>query len=328
MKNTRKIIAALLATIMLLLSMTALTAFAADGEAMIYLTPNDNWKKDNARFAIYTWITDGDYLWIDMTDSDNNGIYEAAIPAGYTNVIFCRLTPNDTHNGWSTTWNQTNDLVYDGTKNHYTVGSGAWSKGEGSWSVYDESACAHNYVNGICSNCGAELVYIIAGNVMKADGEYRSGDNSTLFVSKWDVEDEYNRMTYDAESGCYIKIYEGVAAGEYHFKVVENKSWDISYGDGEGNCYLKVEQDGSTVVITFKDGNITSAASRPIIEKPNQSEDNKNENKDDVVDTDKTPDGSDKTAGTNEPEVKLNFFQKIWKAITDFFKKIFGGKKK
>ena len=28
--------------------MTALTAFAADGEAMIYLTPNDNWKKDNA----------------------------------------------------------------------------------------------------------------------------------------------------------------------------------------------------------------------------------------------------------------------------------------
>lgn len=321
MKNTRKIFAALLATLMLLLSMATLTAFAADGDMVIYLTPNSNWKSDNARFAIYTWKDNSDHQWIDMTDSDDDGIYEGILPVGYTNVIFCRMNPNTTENGWSDgkMWNQTDDLVFDGTNNHYTVGSGAWSKGEGSWSVFDSNACAHDYgTDCICTKCGEELFYIIAGNVMK-DGEvYRDGDNSTIFGSKWDVTDENNRMTYDPESECYIKIYENVAAGEYHFKVAENKSWDISYGDDGGNCYLLVEEDGSTVVITFKDGKITSAAGKlDISQQPDDSD--KNENSESAG-------GSDSSDENNEPEVKLNFFQKIWKAITDFFKKLFGGK--
>ena len=330
MKNTRKIIAALLATVMLLLSMATVTSFAADGDVVVYLAPNSNWQKDNARFAIYTWISDGDHMWIDMTDSNSDGIYEGTLPAGYTNLIFCRMSPDTTENGWSEgkMWNQTNDLVYDGTKNLYTVASGAWSKGEGSWSVYDSSACAHTYgSDDICTNCGAALFYIIAGNVMKADGEYRDGDNSTLFISKWDIEDEYNRMVYDPETACYVRIYENVAAGEYHFKVVENKSWDTSYGQDGGNCYLKVEEDGSMVVITFKNGTITSAAALPL--KPDNTEKPDSDNKTETPDTDvETPDTLDKTDGTNEPEVKLNFFQKIWKAITDFFKNIFKGKKK
>ena len=116
MKHTRKILSAILVVVMLLMSLATVTAFAADGDTVIYLTPNSNWKSDNARFAIYTWTSSSDYKWIDMSDEDGDGIYAGTIPAGYTNIVFCRLTPNDTHNGWSTTWNQTIDLVYDGTK--------------------------------------------------------------------------------------------------------------------------------------------------------------------------------------------------------------------
>ena len=115
-------------------------------------------------------------------------------------------------------------------------------------------------------------------------------------------------MLYDAEAGCYIKIYENVAKGEYHFKIAENKSWDISYGHDGGNCYLNVEDDGSTVVITFKDGNVTCAADTPA------SSDKETDNI-----PDKTPDEDHV-----EPAVKLNFFQRIWLAITTFFKRLFG----
>lgn len=317
MKNTRKILFALLVLMTLLVSMATLTSYAADGDVEIFLTPNSNWRADNARFAIYAWKDNSDYMWIDMTDSDGNGVYEGILPAGYTNLIFCRMDPSKP-NGWSDnkTWNQTNDLVYDGTNNHYKIATGAWSNGEGSWSVFDSTACVHSYENDICTKCGEELFYIIAGNVMKADGVYADGDNSTLFVSEWDVSDENNRMFYDTESECYVKIYENVAKGEYHFKVAENKSWDISYGKDDGNCYLNVEEDGSTVVITFKDGTITCASA--VLTTPDESGDPEQSEKPNEPDT---PDGSN---DPDEPEVKLNFFQRIWKAIVDFFKNLFG----
>lgn len=318
MKTTRKSLLALLILLTMLLGMMQLTSFAADGDVEIYLTPNSNWVKDNARFCMYVWQDGGSYLWIEMTDSDDNGVYEGILPAGYSNIIFCRLNPSEEHNGWSTTWNQTSDLKYDGENNHYTIAQGAWDKGEGKWSVYDSSACAHKYENDKCVNCGEELFYIIAGNVMKKDGEYMEGDNSTFFVSSWNIEDESNRMHYDSEADCYVKIYENVAKGEYHFKVVENKSWDISYGwDGE-NCYINVEEDGSMVVITFKDGNITCASR--VIDGSIDGDEPANPN------APTEPDGSDDSDG-DENLPRLNFFQRIWQAIVNFFRNLFGKKK-
>lgn len=298
MKRSSKLLFALLILVTLIISIFMITSSAADSDVTLYLTPNSNWLSDNAEFAMYVWSTDGDYKWIDMTDSDGDGVYEGILPAGYTKVVFCRMNPDRAANGWSEgkTWNQTKDLEYNGTDNNYRIASGAWSKGEGSWSVFDSTACVHSYENEICTKCGEELFYIIAGNVMKKDGKYAHGDNSTLFVSEWDISDENNRMFYDEEAGCYVKTYENVAKGEYHFKVVENKSWDISYGHDGANCYLNVEEDGSTVVITFKDGSVTCAAK--LIHAPNESPD--------------------------EPEIKLNFFQKIWRAIVEFFTKLFG----
>lgn len=320
MKITRRSLLAFLILLSMLLGMMQLTSFAADGDVEIYLTPNSNWLSDNARFCMYVWQSGGSYLWVEMTDSDGNGVYEGILPAGYSNIIFCRMDPGEEHNGWSTTWNQTSDLKYDGKNNHYTVAQGAWNKGAGKWSVYDSSACVHKYENDRCVNCGEELFYIIAGNVMKKDGEYREGDNSTLFVSSWDVADENNRMLYDSESDCYLKIYENVARGEYHFKVAENKSWDISYGwDGE-NCYINVEEDGSTVVITFKDGNITCAA-RVIEGSFDDTDPDGSAPSTDAGDSD----GADNSDG-DEPAPRLNFFQRLWRAIVNFFRNLFGKK--
>lgn len=311
MKRINRILLSITLLVSLLLALVPVSAIAAGG-SKIYFTPNSNWRSDNARFAMYTWIQDGDYLWIELTDGDSDGVYEGILPDGYTNVIFARLDPDEDHTGWSTTWNQTDDLVFDGVKNHYTVGSGAWDKGEGSWSVFDPDACAHTYgEDSKCTKCGVELFYIIAGNVMKDGETYREGDNSTLFGSKWDVTDENNRMEYVPEDGCYVKVYENVARGEYHFKVAENKSWDISYGQDGGNCYLNVEADGSTVIITFKDGNVTSASALP--QKPVETPDDT---------TDEMPEDDEES--TESPAVKLNFFQRIWLAIKTFFRRLFG----
>lgn len=107
-------------------------------ENVLYLKPNSNWIKDNARFAAYFFHTGGGDTWVSMSDSDGDGIYEGNIPAGYTfgeNVIFCRMNPNTTSNNWNNKWNQTADLVIPTNgDNLYTVKDGSWDKGGGTWS--------------------------------------------------------------------------------------------------------------------------------------------------------------------------------------------------
>lgn len=351
MKNTRKIIAAVLVLMTLLLSMSALVASAADGDVTVYLTPNTNWRSDKARFAVYVWSSSSDYKWIDMTDANGDGVYEVVVPSGYSNIIFCRMSSSATDNKWDNMWNQTEDLVIPTNgNNHYKIASGTWDKGGGEWSYFGSTSCVHTpkdsgtvisaatcaaagSVSHICSKCGEsytetvqptkhsydadckckvcgkEAIYIIAGNVMKNGEVYAEGDNSTLFISKWDVTDEYNRMSYDEEADCFIKIYKNVAAGEYHFKIAENMTWDVSYGKDGGNCYIKVEEDGSTVSIALKDGSITVASARPV-----------------TPSTPITPNQPDNPSTETEPEIneepQLNFFQQIIKAIGDFFKSI------
>ena len=102
---------------------------------VLYLAPNANWKVDSARFAAY-FFGNGE-KWVSMTDSDGDGMYEVATPAGYPNVIFCRMNPNASANNWNNKWNQTSDLTVptNGT-NLYTVKEGTWDKGGGTWSVH------------------------------------------------------------------------------------------------------------------------------------------------------------------------------------------------
>lgn len=130
--------------ILILLLMGVSNAWGAKiaGETKLYLEPNANWKADNARFAAY-FFGDGE-AWVSMTNlnpCDGKTVYEVTSPAGknFTNVIFCRMNPSASANNWNNKWNQTSDLVYDGTKNLYTVKEGTWDKGNGTWSAYTYS---------------------------------------------------------------------------------------------------------------------------------------------------------------------------------------------
>ena len=117
----------------LLISMTAFSA-------TLYLTPNANWKTDNARFAAY-FFGNGD-TWVSMTAVEGEtDLYSVEAPAGYPNVIFCRMNPGAAANNWDNKWNQTGDLTVptDGT-NHYTVKENTWDKGGGTWTIYAPGA--------------------------------------------------------------------------------------------------------------------------------------------------------------------------------------------
>lgn len=100
----------------------------------IYLKPNSNWTQANARFAVYTW-NDGTNKWVDMKDSDGDGIYEVLKSDLYSNIIFCRMNPSATDNNWNNKWNQTDDLTIptDGN-NLFTVQAGTWDNATTSWS--------------------------------------------------------------------------------------------------------------------------------------------------------------------------------------------------
>ena len=342
MKQTRKIIACLILAVMLLSCVMSVGVSAADEGTTVYFIPGSDWSTANARFAAYVWIKDAGHLWIDMSDDDGDEIYECVVPGEYNNILFCRMNPAFTENRWNSgdesgsdkhVWNQTVDYELPSDGNNLFTITNPWGddsnkkKGEGEWSKYDANSCAHNYgTDCICTKCGKEIFYIIAGNVMKKDDVYRDGDNSTLFVTEWSTSDENNRMFYDEDAECFIKIYENVAAGEYEFKITVDKDWKGSYGDGKDNVYLLVEENGSTVVITFKDGTIKCAAG--VVQSSDKGENPDNSENLDNSDTTNDSNNSDKdNSDKNEEPIKLNFFQKIWLAIKNFFANLFGGKK-
>ena len=102
--SVRRALCLVLALVMVLGMLPGVQVRAAEGTEL-YLVPNSNWKMDNARFAIYYWNASGTSSWVSMTDSDSDGVYEGTVPAGYENIIFCRMNPNAAANNWNNKWN-------------------------------------------------------------------------------------------------------------------------------------------------------------------------------------------------------------------------------
>ena len=113
----------------------ALTAVFSLSAKTLYLAPNANWLKENARFAIYTI---DDESWVDMTAvKDEANLFSAEVGDAIAKVIFCRMNPAAPENKWDNKWNQTNDLDLVEGKDLYTVADGAWDKGDGAWSKHE-----------------------------------------------------------------------------------------------------------------------------------------------------------------------------------------------
>ena len=102
----------------------------SNGSKVLYLDVNI-WDINSARFAAY-FFGNGE-KWIDMIDSNKDGILECAVPSGYSKVIFCRMNKSTTANTWNNKWNQTGDLtVPTNTNNLFKVTS--WDGQTSGWS--------------------------------------------------------------------------------------------------------------------------------------------------------------------------------------------------
>ncbi|MDO4748638.1 MAG: hypothetical protein Q4A12_05635, partial [Eubacteriales bacterium] len=90
-----------------------------------------------------------------------------------------------------------------------------------------------------------------------SDGEtWTVAGAAGLCGSEWDPGDSNNRMSYNPENGNYEKVFTGIAAGTYEFKVINGIAWDNpefnltgSANYGGGNASVTVTADGSTVLV-------------------------------------------------------------------------------
>ena len=119
-------------------------SYTLDVQQVIYLKPNSNWKASNARFAAYFFVNNETYTWVDMVDSDSDGIYEVLAPVGYPSVIFCRMNPTAKENIWENKWDKTKDLsVPDDDKKYFVIKKGSWSEGASDEWMTEQDAKAY-----------------------------------------------------------------------------------------------------------------------------------------------------------------------------------------
>lgn len=89
--------------------------------------------------------------------------------------------------------------------------------------------------------------------VIITDHTYTIAGNADLCGSNWSASDTNNDMT-EISDGVFQKVYTGVEIGAYEFKIAQDHSWGVSYGDPTDpnkNLSVIVDEDNSTVTITF-----------------------------------------------------------------------------
>jgi len=241
--SASKALCLLLALVMVLGMLPGPQVRAAEGTAL-YLVPNSNWKQSNARFAIYYWNASGTSNWVSMADTDSDGVYEGTVPAGYDNIIFCRMNPNAAANNWNNKWNQTSDLKVptDGT-NCYTVKAGTWDMGGGTWStVATEPEESEPVVSEPAVSEPEETLPAPAGT-------YFVAGVSALCGSEWNAADTANQLVWNGVTGLFEKVYENVQPGTYQFKITDG-TWNNAWGK-DGQNYTFAVSTACDVTITF-----------------------------------------------------------------------------
>ena len=185
------------------------------------------WEVDGAWFAARFYETttpasvnaltragEVDEAWVKMTDDNYDGVYECLVPGAYNKVIFCRMASTATEANFGTwdgvVWNQTADLTINNEKECYSVTG--WSQEEGAWG--DKPAAP---------------TYGVAGSFQEWKPE--NAVNMEFVSDGW----------YVAKG---IELYKDDA-----FKIVKNKSWDVSYG-ASGEVAIVITLDTPTTLVT------------------------------------------------------------------------------
>lgn len=170
----------------------ALAATLSMSATTLFFHPNENWRKDNARFAVYNVETQ---KWADLAPvQGEKNIFSAVVEEYTTKVIFYRMDPAKKENTLANKWNETNELTLELNKNLYIMDEGAWDKGGGYWSRFEATPAEGSLYlwNGIGSTFKAtekggdsfvlktdERVLIGAGmmgnSCLKINGDYTNG---------------------------------------------------------------------------------------------------------------------------------------------------------
>lgn len=230
----------LFAALTMVLSMSAVNI---EGGTKLYLTPNGNWKADNARFAAYFFVGETN-AWASMTlVAGETEVYEVSAPAGsWEKVIFCRMNPSATENKWDNKWNQTKDLTYDGTKNHCIIEEGAWD------------------------NCGSWVVYG-SGETPDSDVYTIVGDEA-LVGSNWNTADTNNDMLKQGDNTYKLdKENVTLSKGTYSYKVCKGHTWGTGeYPSGQNNKVLTIDVSGVYNITFTYDGGENLNATPTLVE--------------------------------------------------------------
>ncbi|MBR5200312.1 MAG: starch-binding protein [Alistipes sp.] len=166
----------------------------------LYLQPNANWKVDDARFAAY-FFGAGE-TWVDMTLVEGEtDIYSVEAPAGYPNVIFCRMNPGASANNWNNKWNQTGDLkVPTDDKVLFVVPANSWDGATNGWTTYvvaepEPEVLATPVVKASVEGNVVTLTWAAvegaANYTVQVDDDVEETVNATTYVFEGDYEVEY-----------------------------------------------------------------------------------------------------------------------------------------
>ena len=232
--NTHRILLALLLVFTLLASLATVTAFAeeptTDDDVTIYF--ENNWLWTDVR--CHYWgdnITATEFPGEAMTNVgtlNNHELYSFDIPADVAGVIISGIKDDGSGNR-----DQSPDIT-----SGIVDGAGwrmLWVEGnQVETFTYDPNAP-------------------IDPNPGVTTGTYTVAGVSGLCGSEWDVNDTYNDMTLNEETGLYEKTFTGIPAGDYECKVALDHSWNQSWGGdtGEFGNYSFSLFEEQNVTITF-----------------------------------------------------------------------------
>lgn len=168
-----------------------------NSEKNLYLTPNEAWKADNARFAAYIFGFDNASAWVMgelVLTEQSSIIYEFNIPEGeYTNIIFVSMKAETAEPSWESKVYQSLDLWFDGENNNYVIAEEATDKGDGEWTKYEKP---------VLPPVGVENLTVNRLNLVAVDGSISSDEKIVAIytITGLDVSSENGKLP----KGVYV----------------------------------------------------------------------------------------------------------------------------
>ena len=196
--------------------------------------------------------------------------YMVAVPAGFENVIFCRMNPGAAANNWDNKWNQTGDLkVVDG--DWYTINEGSWDAG--TWSTFELAEDGYLYFtpNANWETDNARFAAYFFGNGEKwvdlevytpAGSEPEEPTALATPVVTVEISDEYVTLSWEAIEGA--KDYTATYCDEK--LVVEGTTATFDAVVGTYTATVVANPADTTINTASEAGTIEVVVEAPVVE--------------------------------------------------------------